>query len=96
MGIAEMNSRKAVLAAVKEFNELGRDRFLEKYGFWHAKSYFLEVDGVFYASKAILGVAYGYEFSKPPLRSEDFNGGEPVKHKLEQLGFRVVVRRTAA
>jgi 5-methylcytosine-specific restriction protein A len=50
-----------------------------------------------YDSKAIAGVAYGYEFpDRGPLQADDFSGGEAtVKARLEQLGFEVVRRNEA-
>ena len=95
MGLSDIKSRKAVLDAVEEFNHLGRGAFLEKYGFGHARQYFLDLDGRLYDSKAIVGVAHGYEFpSEGPLESSEFNGGEAtVQRKLEELGFTVRVLR---
>jgi 5-methylcytosine-specific restriction protein A len=45
---------------VAEYDRLGPDRFLEKYGFGAARSYWLVVDGKTYDSKAIVGAAHGY------------------------------------
>ena len=33
MSLSDLASREAVLQAMKEFDEVGRERFLEKYGF---------------------------------------------------------------
>ena len=41
MGLAEITNRQAVLEAIREFDRLGRDRFLNKYGFGRARSYLL-------------------------------------------------------
>jgi hypothetical protein len=38
-------TREAVLAAVAEYDRLGREAFLAKYGFDLARQYFLEVNG---------------------------------------------------
>ncbi len=80
-----------------EFDELGRDRFLAKYGFGRSSSYFLLEDGRRYDSKAIIGAAHGFEHPEVgPLRSGDFSGGEAtVRRKLESLGFEVEVDGTA-
>jgi hypothetical protein len=48
-------SRCEILQAVAEYDRLGQDRFLEKYGFGAARSYRLVVDGKTYDSKAIVG-----------------------------------------
>ncbi|GAB3173349.1 hypothetical protein [Streptomyces incanus] len=48
-------TRSAVLQAVAEYDRLGRDAFLERYGFGPSRSYLLEIDGKEYDSKAIVG-----------------------------------------
>ncbi|MCW2904670.1 MAG: 5-methylcytosine-specific restriction enzyme [Streptosporangiaceae bacterium] len=78
-----------VLAAISEFDLLGRDEFLKKYGFGRARDYFVRHGGRFYDSKAILGVAHGYRHGEP-LRSDDFSGGdEAVAKQLRGMGFAV-------
>ena len=93
MSLSDIRSKQPVLAAIAEFDRLGRDRFLEKYGFGHSRSYWLVHDGRQYDSKAIVGAAHGY--ARPalgPLKADEFSGGEaPVKRKLERLGFRIEV-----
>jgi len=95
MALSDIQSRKAILAAIEESNRLGREAFLEKHGFGRARRYFLDCDGQLYDSKAIVGVAHGYEFpSEGPLESSEFSGGKAtVKPKLEELGFTVRVLR---
>jgi hypothetical protein len=53
-------TREAVLAAIAEYDRLGQDEFLSKYGFDRARSYLLIHDGKAYDSKAIVGVAHGF------------------------------------
>ncbi len=81
-----------VLAALAEFDELGRDAFLARYGFRKSKSYFLVRNGQRYDSKAIAGVAVA--FSQPgtdALSASAFSGGEAtVQAALNRLGFEVV------
>src|ERR1035441_5268284 len=48
-------SRREILQAVAEYDWLGQDRFLEKYGFGPARSYRLGVDGKTHDSKARRG-----------------------------------------
>lgn len=81
-----------------EFDQLGREAFLEKYGFRTAKSYFLVRDGKRYDSKAVVGAAYSKQFpDKEPLRASDFSGGaQSVRRTLERLGFVVEHDYTAA
>lgn len=82
-------TKSAVLAAVTEFDRLGRDRFLETSGFGRAKNYFLERDGKLYDSKAIVGYAHGISGDRP-WRSNDFTGGDKtVAERLRTLGFAV-------
>jgi 5-methylcytosine-specific restriction protein A len=89
----DIDSKEAILAAVYEFDRLGKERFLEKHGYGDAVSYFLVVNGKRYPSEAIVGVAHGYQFpDEGPLQSSDFSGGrETVQKKLEDLGFEVFV-----
>ena len=68
-------SRHEILQAVAEYDRLGQDRFLEKYGFGKARSYRLVVDGKTYDSKAIVGAAHGFLPGREPLAAADFSGG---------------------
>lgn len=90
MGIREVTDRNAVLDAIDEFEVVGRDAFLSKYGFGPARTYVIEYTGKRYDSKAILGAAHGYQHGSP-LGSHEFSGGDAtVKPVLEALGFRVI------
>src|SRR5437867_3354561 len=91
MGLGELTSRDAVLAAIREFDDLGGKAFLRKYGFGPARDYALVHDGKQYDSKAIVGAAHGFEHpADGPLRSDAFSGGTAtVVRKLESLGFEV-------
>ena len=83
-------SRREILQAVAEYDRLGQDRFLEKYGFGKARSYRLVVDGKTYDSKAIVGAAHGFLPGREPLAAADFSGGAAtVGHLLSSLGFQV-------
>ena len=92
MALDELDDPRAVLAAVDEFDRLGRDEFLGRHGFGPARRYFLEIEGRHYDLKAIAGVAYGHQFpDRGLLAASDFSGGEStVRRKLQQLGFTVV------
>lgn len=89
MALEDLDDRLAVLAAVDEFDRLGRSAFLAKYGFREARDYFLQISGKQYDSKAIAGVAHGYQFpARGPLKARDFSGGAAtVRRKLEGMGF---------
>ncbi len=84
-------TRNGVQQAIDEFDRIGRDTFLEQYGFGRSRSYFLEHDGRFYDSKAICGAAHGYDHpNQGPLRPDDFSGGHAtVARTLRKLGFTV-------
>jgi 5-methylcytosine-specific restriction protein A len=59
----------AVLQMIAEFDGLGREASLHRYGFHPAKGFFLIQDGSSYDSKAIAGVAPGISpggLSRPP------------------------------
>lgn len=87
--LSQLSDPKAVEAAIAECLELGRDEFLRKYGFRRARSYFLVSNNHLLDSKAILGVAFRYQFGMP-LGPADFSGGERSTVRiLVELGFRV-------
>jgi 5-methylcytosine-specific restriction protein A len=88
-------TRSAVLAAMAEFDRLGRDTFLERYKFGRALSYFVEHDGKLYDSKAIAGYAHGQVPGQSRWTTDDFTGGENsvARHLRDRLGFTVLVRK---
>jgi 5-methylcytosine-specific restriction protein B len=94
MTLADLTEPNAVLKAIEEADALGRQSFLDKYGFSPSRGYLLRHDGRLYDSKAIIGAAHGYQHpERGPLKSTDFSGGEQtVQRKLEQLGFAVEAR----
>lgn len=93
--VRDLTDSDAVERALAEFDELGRERFLERYHFGKARYFFLVLDGGFYDSKAIAGAAYGYQCpARGPLRFDDFSGGEQtVAAALQMIGFRVIDTR---
>lgn len=85
-------TREAVMKAIGEYDELGKEAFLEQYGFRPARSYLLVHDGKYYDSKAIIGAAHGYLPDEKPLTAGAFSGGEAnVGRRLRGLGFTVQV-----
>ncbi len=73
-----------------EFDRLGEAVFLEKHGFGPSTTFVVVRDDERYPSKAIAGVAHGFEHpDEEPLTSTDIRGGTRVTSKLEELGFRV-------
>jgi hypothetical protein len=71
---------------------------LAKYRFGRAKRWYVARDGRLYDSKAIAGVAIGYQHpERGPMWNDEFSGGEQsVKARLESLGFTVVDRPEGA
>jgi len=91
MSLGDLSSRDAVLSAMRKHDALGAAAFLKRYSFGPAKHYVLFQDGRTYDSKAIAGVAYGYQFPElGPLQAGDFSGGySTVMKQLAALGFDV-------
>jgi hypothetical protein len=89
--LSRLTSAESVHQACKEFDVLGRSVFLSKYGFGKAETYYLELDGRYYDSKAIVGVAFGLQFpNEGVLSSREFYGGLTGAVKtLRKLGFKV-------
>ena len=86
---SDVTSREAVLAAIAEFDEIGRDAFLARYGFGPSREYVVVENGQEYDSKALLGAAYSHQFDRlERLRSQDFSGGDETRRTLERLGLR--------
>ncbi len=91
MGLADI-TRAGTTQAIAEHDLLGRDRFLQKYGFAPSRKFLIEHESRLYDSKAIVGVAH--RFDRPelgPLDSTAFSGG--LGHAVEvcrRLGFVVV------
>ncbi len=83
---------ESVLKAIQEFDQLGRDEFLTRYGFGRAKRYYILHNGRVYDSKAIAGVATKHESATgTPLANSQFSGGEHQVAKLmRRLGFTIV------
>ena len=67
---------EAVRQAIAEFDSLGRDSFLNTYGFGKARGYFLVHNGQAYDSKAIAGIAHQYLPRHVLLTPDAFSGGE--------------------
>lgn len=89
MTLGDLTDRQAVLDAIAEYDRVGRERFLEDYGFGSARGYWVLYNGTAYESKALAGAAHKYQLGQP-LRSSDFSGGDQtVAARLEALGFTV-------
>ena len=90
MALRDLTDPDAVEEAIEEFQRVGRDKFLSKYGFGRAAGYFIRVGNELLDSKAVAGAAHGYQFPRlGPLKKGDFSGGEAtVKRIAERSGVR--------
>jgi hypothetical protein len=89
-------TRDAVIRAIQEFDDLGREVFLGTYGYGEADGYWLLYDqGRYdrYDSKAIVGVAFKHVAGiERALRANEFSGGRAtVLPAIQRLGFDVEV-----
>ncbi|MDR7086857.1 hypothetical protein J2X11_001696 [Aeromicrobium panaciterrae] len=87
-----LTKAEAVLEAVEEFRSLGRNTFLDKYGFAVSRVYFMSLDDQLFDTKPIVAAALAIERPDlPPLKAGDFSGGlSGAVRVLEKLGFEVV------
>ncbi len=93
MPISELHSHSAVLEAISEFDRIGDEAFLAKYGYRKALKYRLRYRGKLYDSKAIAGVAWGLQLhGDGQRRPESYSGGaQSSVPTLEKLSFEIVV-----
>jgi hypothetical protein len=68
-------TQESVRRALDQFHQLGRDAFLERYGFGKARGYFVLDRGVPCDSKAIVGAAHGFLEGMSPQRVVASNNG---------------------
>lgn len=92
--LSDLTSVAAVQAALDEYELLGKEAFLRKYGFREANNYLVRnprTQGLA-DSKAIAGVALAYQYpDRGGLGPRGFSGGAAtVQPVLEKLGFEVV------
>jgi hypothetical protein len=89
MALWDVVQPRHVRQAAAEYDELGQEEFLARYGFGRARAYLLIIDGKDYDSKAILGAAYGHA-TGAPLGPHDFSGGvHGAARALRNLGFEI-------
>ncbi|HEU4513040.1 MAG TPA: hypothetical protein VFR87_08040 [Nocardioidaceae bacterium] len=88
--------REHVVKAIEEYDALGAEEFLSRYGFRTARDYVLVYDGRSYDSKAVVAVAHGYATGRP-LSYDELRGGKDGAAKvLWDLGFEVTVSERPA
>lgn len=92
--LSQIRSPAAVQAAIDEFVQLGRTKFLDRYGFGKSRDFLVRdpKTGTDCDSKAIAGVAFGKQFPEHgPLTADSFSGGEAtVVPLLKGLGFTII------
>jgi hypothetical protein len=82
-----------VMRALREYDQLGPERFFAEHGFGPTTTYDLVWNERLYPPKAILGTAYEFA-TGDRLSSGDFEGGKSGAVKvLGKLGFTVQERR---
>jgi len=85
-----LQDRTPALKAIAEFDELGRDAFLQKYGFGRSTHLFVRHDGRRYDIKALAGATHGYaDPAAGPLTNNAFSSGKPLVDLFRRLGFEV-------
>ena len=86
---SDLTDRDAVERAIAEFDQLGRDAFLHKYGFGEARDFFLVTEEGRYDTKPIFAAAYEYQHGVP-VSSKDIHGGpRAAAGRLAELGYTV-------
>jgi hypothetical protein len=75
---------KDVWAAIKEFNSLGRGKFLKRYGFSRASKFYLIHEQRIYDTKALIGAAYRHATGRR-LSNEQFAGGVQTKSVFRRI-----------
>jgi hypothetical protein len=79
-----------VLAAIHEYDEVGQDVFLDRYGFAPSPEYVLRHGEQSYDSKAVLGAAVGHA-TGTAATSDQFSSGKSGAAKvLRNLDFEVL------
>ena len=91
MTLADLTDPASVLRAMDLYDQLGQDHFLSRFGYGPSRRYILVHQARSYDSKAIAGVAHGYQFpGSGPLRSTEFSGGlGGAATRLIGLGFEI-------
>ncbi|WP_417621937.1 DUF3883 domain-containing protein [Parasphingorhabdus sp.] len=90
MGFRDVKSRLAVFSAMDEFDILGRDNFLDKYGFQKSRQYTVNCRGESYDSKPLLAAAHGIMFPMLGPLPNEFSGGKTAAgRQFVRLGFDV-------
>lgn len=91
MALSDIKDPESVIAAMREYDDIGPKAFKKKYKLDTAKKLFVKYEGRDYPAKAILGAAHGYATSLGHLTGKDFKSSKPaVVKRLTALGFEVI------
>jgi hypothetical protein len=83
-------TRQHVLAAISEYDEVGQDAFLGRYGFAPSREHVVRHANHSYDSKVLLGAAVGYA-TGTAATSEEFSSSKTAAAKvLRDLDFDVL------
>jgi hypothetical protein len=89
-------TRRDVLRAMRDYDQLGPEQFFSQHGFAPTTTYELVSGDRRYPPKAVLGTAYEFATGQQ-LGSRDFEGGKTgAVRVLGKLGFRVDKKRRPA
>jgi hypothetical protein len=73
MPLSDLTDPAAVNAAMDEFDRIGRNDFLQKYGFWPSRTYFIRRGDKYYDSIAIASAAIGFQHPQIGCRAQNPN-----------------------
>lgn len=82
-------TRQHVLAAINEYDEVGQDEFLGRYGFAPSREHVVRHANHSYDSKALLGAAVGYA-TGTAATSAEFSSKTAAAKVLRDLDFDVL------
>jgi hypothetical protein len=83
-------SRQHVLAAIHEYDEVGQDAFLGRYGFAPSREHVVRHANQSYDSKALLGASLGYATGTPATAAEFTSSKTAAAKVLRDLDFDVL------
>lgn len=86
MSLADVE-QEHVLKAIEEFDNLGRETFLSRYGYGETPRYAVVYQGKEYDSDALVGSAHGFAAGRAFGPSDLPSGPEAIAEYLAELGF---------
>lgn len=86
---SDLSDRAAVEWAMAEFDRLGRDAFLQEYGYREAKEFFVVAADDRYDSEAIFGAAYRRQHGVTLSHDDILSDEGAAARRIADLGFAV-------